>query len=318
MRSNGQGWVEPAMIEYAHAHSVRVLNTDGGNCYGDPGPIPWCANLSNATFRAEQVQVRGAKLVASPFDGFGFDFEHVTPPMRDGIVQYVLELHTAFPQLYLAFYVGVFPGKVGWLPWDGASLQQMEPALDIVVAGLYSGINASAMPGSTNWSDCSGSCAVTDLREVEAAVNPTTGPGWSLFVPASKLVMGVGWYARTWGIPAPFNTRISFCQAVALEKSLQSVGGSRRLDKPSNTWFFDCKHDLSNDSTWTGCLAPDEVQPSWTTTYDDAVSLKPKYEVAKAAGWRGVAFWQADGMWPHPYSVSHRLYRVKSCLNIGS
>eukprot|EP01052_Picozoa_sp_SAG31_P001973 SAG31_NODE_66_length_28567_cov_30.222698_14_plen_124_part_00 len=75
-----QGWAEPALIDYAHAHGVRVLNTDGGDCYGDPGPIPWCANLSNATFRREQVRERGAKLAASPFDGFGFDFEHVVRP----------------------------------------------------------------------------------------------------------------------------------------------------------------------------------------------------------------------------------------------
>jgi hypothetical protein len=249
-----QGWAEPAMIEYAHAHGVRVLNTDGGDCYGDPGPIPWCANLSNATFRAEQVRLRGDALVASPFDGFGFDFEHVTPTMFDGIVQYVLELKAAYPQLFLSFYVGVFPGKVGWLPWDGASLRAMEPALDLVIAGLYSGINATMMPASANWSDCAGSCAVTDLREVQAALSDTTGPGWGAFVPKEKLVMGVGWYARTWGPPAPYMGRISFCQAVALEKSLASVGGSRRMDQLSSTWFFDCKHDLQNVSTWTECL----------------------------------------------------------------
>eukprot|EP01043_Picozoa_sp_COSAG02_P026645 COSAG02_NODE_1541_length_12013_cov_16.409182_8_plen_298_part_00 len=249
-----QGWADPAMLDYAHANGVRVLNTDGGDCYGDPGPIPWCANLSNATFRAEQVRLRGDKLMASSFDGFGFDFEHVKPEMFDGIVQYVQELKAAYPQLFLTFYVGVFPGKVGWLPWDGASLQKMAPALDLVIAGLYSGINASAMPASAKWSDCTGSCPVTDLREVQAAVTKTTGPGWSAFVPLEKLVMGVGWYARTWGDPAPYAGRVSFCQAVALEKSLKANGGSRRMDESSSTWFFDCQHDPHNVSTWTECL----------------------------------------------------------------
>ena len=298
-----QGYAEPALLEYAHANGVRVLNTDGGDCFGDPGPIPWCANLSNATFRAEQVQMRGAAMKASQFDGFGFDFEHVKPAMRAGIVQYVLELKQEFPELFLTFYVGVFPNKVGWLPWDGESIKQMVPALDLVIAGLYSGINASAMPASANWSDCTGSCAVTDMREVQAALSPTLGPGWGAFVPASKLVMGVGWYARTWGLPAaPFANRISFCQAVALEKSLEAVGGARRLDPLANSWFFECRHDLDNVSTWTECLPPDaHVGHTWTTSYDDGESLRPKYEAAKAAGWRGVAFWQADGMWPHPY-----------------
>eukprot|EP01050_Picozoa_sp_SAG11_P027364 SAG11_NODE_6899_length_1229_cov_1.665487_2_plen_114_part_00 len=50
------------------------------------------------------------------------------------------------------------------------------------------------------------------------------------------------------------------------------------------------------------------VKQSWTTYYDDAVSLKPKYEAAKAAGWRGVGFWQADGMWPYPYENNVTIY----------
>lgn len=47
---------------------------------------------------------------------------------------------------------------------------------------------------------------------------------------------------------------------------------------------------------------------TWTTSYDDAVSLRPKYEAAKAAGWAGVGFWQADGMWPNPYESNITIY----------
>jgi hypothetical protein len=49
------------------------------------------------------------------------------------------------------------------------------------------------MPATANWTDCAGSCALTDIREVEAGLSPTVGPGWSSFLPVSKLVMGVGW-----------------------------------------------------------------------------------------------------------------------------
>jgi GH18 family chitinase len=49
-------------------------------------------------------------------------------------------------------------------------------------------------------------------------------------------------------------------------------------------------------------------QQTWTTTYDDAASLQPKYELAKAAGWGGVGFWQADGMWPYPYLSNISIY----------
>eukprot|EP01043_Picozoa_sp_COSAG02_P026644 COSAG02_NODE_1541_length_12013_cov_16.409182_7_plen_94_part_00 len=49
-------------------------------------------------------------------------------------------------------------------------------------------------------------------------------------------------------------------------------------------------------------------EQQWTTAYDDAESLKVKYEAAKAAGWRGVGFWQADGMWPYPYDSNITIY----------
>jgi hypothetical protein len=32
--------------------------------------------------------------------------------------------------------------------------------------------------------------------------------------------------------------------------------------------------------------------------YDDAVSSEAKFAAVKKAGWRGLGFWQASGMWP--------------------
>jgi hypothetical protein len=65
-------------------------------------------------------------------------------------------------------------------------------------------------------------------------------------------------------------------------------------------WVFDCEHDAANESTFRGCGPwPDAAEPVTTEVwYDDAVSSDAKLAAIKAAEWRGVAFWQASGMWP--------------------
>ena len=65
-------------------------------------------------------------------------------------------------------------------------------------------------------------------------------------------------------------------------------------------WVFDCEHDAANESTFRGCGPwPDAAELVTTEVwYDDAVSSDAKLAAIKAAEWRGVAFWQASGMWP--------------------
>ena len=79
----------------------------------------------------------------------------------------------------------------------------------------------------------------------------------------------------------------------------KSLGSPQRLfDAPSSTWFFDCHHDAANESTFEGCGPwPDARAPVTTQVwYDDAASSEAKFAAVKAAGWRGVGFWQASGM----------------------
>ena len=75
---------------------------------------------------------------------------------------------------------------------------------------------------------------------------------------------------------------------------------ARHFDNETNTWYFDCEHDASNTSTYESCGPwPENKLPATTQIwYDDAVSSEKKFAAIKAAGWRGVGFWQASGMWP--------------------
>jgi hypothetical protein len=185
-----QGYTSPFMVEYAHSHGVRVLQTDG--CEGTPG-TPWCSKLGNATLRAEQVLERGSKVNTSTlYAGFSFDFEHMLPAELPNVVLYVNELHAAFPNLFLMFYVGAVPGPPGWLPWDAKSLHAMSESLDLVVVSGYGAVSGDFWQTNKKgpWG-CTSPCAVTSQQTVAASLS--TVAGWASVVPVSKLALGVGW-----------------------------------------------------------------------------------------------------------------------------
>jgi len=46
--------------------------------------------------------------------------------------------------------------------------------------------------------------------------------------------------------------------------------------------------------------------------YDDAESSLAKFAAVKAAGWRGVGFWQASGMWPGETVLINRFDNTSS------
>lgn len=46
--------------------------------------------------------------------------------------------------------------------------------------------------------------------------------------------------------------------------------------------------------------------------YDDGESSLAKFAAIKAAGWRGVGFWQASGMWPGETVLINRFDNTSS------
>jgi hypothetical protein len=120
-------------------------------------------------------------------------------------------------------------------------------------------------------------------------------------------VLAVGWYAREWSlhdfptVRDPLGARISFCQAVALSKTLGAPGAKPVLDRESLSMKFLCSHDPHNSSTWQGCgpwPGSSSTSQAFEVWYDNSVSLRRKYEAIDKAGWGGVGVWQASGMWP--------------------
>ena len=298
-----QGFVDPFLLDNAHAHGVRVLQTDGA-------AWDW---LGNATERGLQIQQRVASVRKANLDGFGFDFEHINSTQMPQVVQYILELRQAYPDGFLTFYTNGYPSSWGWRPWSGPSMKTMAPALDLVIASAYTESNDTAPGFPKEAASCTEPCAVTSLPTVEAAVGHGNG-GWDEYVPRSKLVLAVGWFMREWGMNAslplaqrgdPLGGRISYCQAIGLRRSLhKDAAGQPRLDKASGTWSFTCRHDPHNASTFNSCgphQSPNDQE--YEVWYDDAESSRPKFEAVKSAGWRGVGMWQADGMWPYADDV---------------
>jgi spore germination protein YaaH len=116
-------------------------------------------------------------------------------------------------------------------------------------------------------------------------------------------VLAVGWYAREWSlhdfptVRDPLGARISFCQAVALSKTL-AANTPPVLDTESLSMKFFCSHDPHNASTWQGCGPWAGTSQAFVVWFDNALSMQRKYEAIDKAGWGGLAMWQASGMWP--------------------
>eukprot|EP01051_Picozoa_sp_SAG22_P002153 SAG22_NODE_94_length_20824_cov_230.693718_14_plen_318_part_00 len=283
---------------------MRVLLAAG--CTGTAegaAPGSWCTELADPAARAKQINATLAAVhAAGGLDGVGWDLEAISLADQPTVALFVKEFKAACPGCFQAFYIGNLQHRNGW---EAPAMQKIAPSVDLVIVSAYAETNDTAAVGVGRLA-CSRPCGSTSLPTVQSALHDPVD-GWANVIDKSKLVLALGWFHiqslenmthPSASIPAQSGRRISFCMAVALAKSRGLE--NRRFDNASSTWVFDCEHDAANETTFRGCGPwPGAAEPVTTEVwYDDAVSSDPKLAAIKAAEWRGVAFWQASGMWP--------------------
>ena len=313
-----QVWNDPWMVAYAHSHNIRVLQAAGGPCEGYTN-TSGAAMLANATYRSELVAQFNQSIRVSGLDGWGWDIEETDPLYQPHVALFIQELRRACPEAYQAFYTQNLVGKGTWLAWEAEPMKLIAANVDMIIASTYTESNDTA-PDGPGIAPCSRPCGTTSLPTVKGALHGTNLPNGTVLrdswtdigIPKEKMVLALGWFHQQWlsnmtkspwpwSSPSQLGRRISFCQAVALYESLgENRESLRQWDAESNTWHFNCEHDAANESTFQSCGPwPGASQPITTQVwYDDAVSSEAKFAAVKAAGWRGIGFWQASGMWP--------------------
>jgi hypothetical protein len=86
-----QGWMDPFMIQYAHAHGMRVLMA-GGSCGIE------CSKLADPAARAQQVNATMHAARSLGLDGVGWDLESAgvaEPAIQSAIALFLADFRAA-------------------------------------------------------------------------------------------------------------------------------------------------------------------------------------------------------------------------------
>ena len=276
------GWTSSRMtsiINAAHAKGTRVVLTISVFAWSSTQAAYQGALLGSAAARqnlarqaADAVRARGA-------DGINLDFEPIASGYADEFVLLVrevrAELNKRAPGYQLTFdttgYIGNYPLEAATAP-GGADA--------IFIMGYDYRTSGSGYVGS---------------------ISPFSGPAYDLQdtvnayaarVPASKLILGVPWYGRAWSTVSDqvnarnqSGTKYGSSNTVVFDTALDYAKqyGRRWDSREQGPWVA---YRRENCTTTYGCVT------SWRQIYyDDAVSLKLRYDFVNRKGLRGAGIW---------------------------
>jgi spore germination protein YaaH len=276
------GWTSSRMttvINRAHEHGTRVVLTVTCFAWSNAGAITQASVLGSAAARTTLARQVAAAVRDRGADGVNLDFEPIVTGYSEEFTALVRavrrELNAIAPGYQLTFDA---MGSVGNQPIAEATGPGGADA--IVIMGYDYRTAAASVAGSI--SPLSG--PVYDLNDTVRA--------FTARVPASRLILGVPYYGRAWSTatndlhsrtlnPAKYGAVAEpyYTQAVALAATY-----GRRYDRvEASPWSVYRRRTCTSAH---GCVT------SWRQMYyDDAASLKLRYDLVNRAGLRGAAIW---------------------------
>jgi hypothetical protein len=165
-----QGWMDPFMIQYAHAHGMRVVMAQG-SCGVD------CSKLADPAVRASQVNSTMNAARSLGVDGIGWDLESVDvgePAVASAIALYLAEFKAAWPESFHTFYIGNLQHRNRW---EAAGVKAVAASVDLVIVSAYAETNDTA-PEGPGRTACVRPCGSTSLPTVESALHDPVD-GWA-------------------------------------------------------------------------------------------------------------------------------------------
>jgi spore germination protein YaaH len=277
-----KGWTSSRLttiINAAHAKGTRVVLTISVFAWSSGQAALQGALLGNPTARLNLARQAAAAVRARGADGINLDFEPIASGYADEYTAFVrtvrAELNKQAPGYQLTFdttgYIGNYPIEAATAPGGADAIFIM--GYDYRTAGAtYAGsIDPLAGPGY-------------DLRDTVNAYAARVAP--------SKLILGVPWYGRAWSTVSDqvnartqsgtkFGSSNSVLYDTAADYAKQH--GRRWDGREHSPWVA---YRRQNCSTVYGCVM------SWRQIYyDDAQSLKLRYDLINRMGLRGAGIW---------------------------
>ncbi len=290
------GWTSSkltSIIDEAHRNGTRVVLTISVFAWSDGEAAKQAALLGSADARLNLARQAAAAVRDRGADGINLDFEPIVSGYADEFVALVqtirAELDRIAPGYYLTFDT---TGWIGNYPIEAATAPGGADA--IFIMGYDYRTSGSSPVGSV--APLAG--RLYDIGDTVAA--------YTARVPASKLILGVPYYGRAWSTDTDqlnatnisgtkFGTSNTVVYTTAADYAAQY---GRRYDPVEQVAWV--AYQRQNCTTTYGCVT------SWRQIYyDDAQSLRAKYDLVNRTGLRGAGIWALgyDGTRPELYTA---------------
>ena len=290
------GWTSARMtsvINAAHAHHTRVVLTISAFAWTDGGAARQAALLGDPTARRRLARQAAAAVRDRGADGINLDFEPIVSGHSADFTAFVRTMRAELDRVHRGYQLTFdTTGRIGNYPIEDATAPGAADA--IFIMGY----------------DYRGSGALT-----AGSIDPIDGPTYSLTdtiraytarVPAHKLILGLPYYGRAWSTTASTlratnqsGTKFGTSNAVTYGTAarLVKVYGRRYDPVEGVAWF---SYPRRTCTARYGCVT------SWRQVYfDDAQSLKARYDLIVRSGLRGSGIWALgyDGRDPSLYGA---------------
>lgn len=280
--SGWAGWTSSKMtsiINAAHQNQTRVVLTVSCFAWSSSGASRQAALLGSSTARSNLAKAAAAAVRDRGADGINLDFEPIVAGYADE--------YTALVRQVRAELNKIAPGYQ--LTFDTTGSIGNQPIVD------------ATAPGGADAVFIMGYDYRTDGASYAGSISPLTGPKYDLTdtvkaylakIPPSKVILGVPYYGRAWstssdklnastlsGAKHGYPASPTYGDAVALASSY-----GRRYDSVEQTpWTAYRKQTCT--STY-GCVT------AWRELYyDDAASLRLRYDLVNRTELRGAGIW---------------------------
>lgn len=262
---------------------LALTNIEGGSFDSD---------LAAALFRNPDVQDTLItnllnKMREKGYQGVNFDFEYVYPEDREGYNNFLRKVVDRLrPEGYIlstAVAPKVTAEQQGLL-YEAHDYPVHGELMDFVVLMTYEWGWAGGRP----W-------AIAPIGEVRKVLDYAVQA-----IPRDKIMMGVPLYGRDWRVPWVEGTR---ARTVSLDRAIELAiryGEAIKYDEQDQSPYFEYT---------------DETGQKHEVWFEDARSVKAKYETAKEYGLRGVSYWVLGVPLKQNWPVLQNAFEVEKLID---